>query len=85
MKQCDVVQDVMRLLELVHVDQSTYTNACHKPVLSIVIRDKLQEGNKNIVILFKFKDNLPVYEIFFFYITLNFQNVWKRKTTQNDI
>lgn len=46
MKQCDVVQDVMRLLELVHVDQSTYTNACHKPVLSIVIRDKLQKGKK---------------------------------------
>lgn len=83
MKQCDVVQDVMRLLELVHVDQSTYTYPCHKPVLSIVIRDKLQDGNKNIDILFKFKDNL--YDIFFFYISLNFQNVWKRKTMQNDI
>lgn len=53
MKQCDVIQDVMRLLELVHVDQATYSYPCHKPVLSIVIRDKLQEGNKNIVILFK--------------------------------
>lgn len=67
MKQCDVVQDVMRLLELVHVDQSTYTNACHKPVLSIVIRDKLQEGNKIIVTLFKFKGNM--YPIFIFYIS----------------
>lgn len=75
MKQCNVVQDVMRLLELVHVDQSTYTNACHKPVLSIVIRDKLQKGKKNIVTfkLFKFKDNL--YDILFFYITLNFYYV----------
>lgn len=83
MKQCDVVQDVMRLLELVHVDQSANTYPCHKPVLSIVIRDKLQEGNKNIVILFKFKNNL--YDIFFFYVTLNFQYVWKRKTMQSDI
>lgn len=67
MKQCDVVQDVMRLLELVHVDQATYTYPCHKPVLSIVIRDKLQEGNKNTVILFKLKDNTQLQSLFSIY------------------
>lgn len=73
MKQRDVVQDVMRLLELIHVDQSAYTYPCHKPVLSIVIRDKLQEGNKTIVIFFEFKGN--TYSILIFYIPLNFYYV----------
>lgn len=77
MKQRDVVQDVMCLLELIHVDQSANTYPCHKPVLSIVIRDKLQEGNKNIVILFKFKDNL--YDIFFFLHNTKFSVCMKKK------